>query len=287
MPKAVLRSGVQLHYQQVGQGPDMVMIHGLTGNLAVWHLQIIPVLWDRFRILTYDLRGHGYSDMPVSGYSADDMATDLLDLLDALDIEKAFIAGHSFGADVALYFALNHPDRVHEIVGIEPALPAMIFMRAREDWEGWDYWSDVLERSGHPVPAEHRADVDYLLRTSLEVPKKWGPLNGLPRNPKPFLRLLDETNLAEESQQIGSLTLERIPDIQSPVTLIYSDGSAFLGTHEFLSSHLPNVRSILLPKSEWGHFGPLEQPEIVAEHILATLEPALMADSVIHGVSGE
>ena len=44
MPKATLKSGVKLHYQQVGEGPDLVMIHGLTGNLAVWHLKMIPML---------------------------------------------------------------------------------------------------------------------------------------------------------------------------------------------------------------------------------------------------
>ena len=46
------------------------MVHGLTGNLAVWHLQIVPELSDHFRVLTYDLRGHGLSDMPPTGYSA-------------------------------------------------------------------------------------------------------------------------------------------------------------------------------------------------------------------------
>src|SRR3979409_1371322 len=152
MPKMRLRSGIKLHYQRVGQGPDVVMIHGLTGNLAVWHLKIIPMLMDRFRILTYDLRGHGYSEMPLSGYSATDMAGDLEDLLDALEVEKVELVGHSYGADIALYFALLYPDRVRKVVAIEAAIPAMIHQRAREDWEGWDYWNEVLERSGHPVP---------------------------------------------------------------------------------------------------------------------------------------
>src|SRR5690348_12412845 len=146
MPKTTLRSGVTLHYQQVGQGPDMVMIHGLTGNLAVWHLKIAPMLWDHFRITTYDLRGHGYSDAPPTGYTPDDMAEDLSELMDALDIERAFLVGHSYGADVALYFAHRFPSRVREAVAIEAALPAMIHIRSREDWEGWSYWTDVLER---------------------------------------------------------------------------------------------------------------------------------------------
>lgn len=268
MPKAVLTNGLRLHYQRIGEGPDVVMIHGLTGNLAVWHLQIVPCLSDRFRVLTPDLRGHGYSDMPATGYSADDMAADLLDLLDTLGIDKPLLVGHSFGADVSLYFAHLHPDRVREVVAIEPALPAMIGLRDREDWEGWDYWSDVLERSGHPVPPERRTDVGYLLRQSLEVPKKWGPLTGLPRNPKPFLRLIDDTSIAADSQRVGSLPVEAFSAINTPVTLVYSRSSAFLGTHRYLAERLPNVRSILLPATEWGHFGPLEQPELITRYLL-------------------
>jgi pimeloyl-ACP methyl ester carboxylesterase len=267
MPKAQLSNGLKLHYQQIGHGPDLVMIHGLTGNLAVWHLQIVPSLSDHFRVLTYDLRGHGYSDVPPTGYSADDMALDLAQLLEVVGIQRPTLVGHSFGADVALYFAFLFPERVAQVVAIEAALPAMIFDREREDWAGWSYWSDVLERSGHIVPPEHRCDVDYLLRTSLLIPKKWGPLNGLPRNPKPALRLIDETTVSEDTQQVGSLTLDNIARLQPPVTLIYSESSAFRGTYEYLMAHLPHVEGVLLPRTEWGHFGPLEQPEAVAAQI--------------------
>lgn len=273
MPKVQLRNGVTLHYQQVGKGPDLVMIHGLTGNLAVWHLKIVPMLWDHFRILTYDLRGHGYSDVPPAGYSADDMAVDLDGLLEALDIEHASLVGHSYGADIALYYALRYPDKVGQVAALEAALPAMIHERSRDDWEGWDYWTRVLEHSGQEVPLERRTDVDYLLRLSLEIPKRWGPLNGLPRNPKPFLRLLDTTTVAEDYDRVGHLTLDRIPSIQSEVLLLYSEASAFLGTYRYLAAHLPNVQTSLLPRSELGHFGPLEQPELVAEHLLAFLKP--------------
>jgi pimeloyl-ACP methyl ester carboxylesterase len=274
VPKVDLPTGVKIHYTEIGEGPELVMIHGLTGNLAVWHLKIVPLLWDRFHILTYDLRGHGYSSMPESGYTVDQMCADLLALLDELKIKRPFLVGHSFGADIALYFAHRHPDRVSDVVAVEAALPAMIFARASNDWEGWDYWSEVLERSGFPVPADRRTDVDFLLRASLEVPKKWGPLAGLPRNSKAILRLIETTSIAEDSQEVGSLTLESVGDIVTPVHLIYSDGSAFLGTERYLAEHLPNVESILLPATEWGHFGPLEQPEMVAEAILSCLDPS-------------
>ena len=95
MAKATLRSGLRIHYQLLGEGPDLVLIHGLTGNLAIWHLRIVPELAEHFRVLTYDLRGHGHSDTPNCGFTLDAMAEDLLELLDELEIERPLVAGHS------------------------------------------------------------------------------------------------------------------------------------------------------------------------------------------------
>jgi pimeloyl-ACP methyl ester carboxylesterase len=274
MPKVVLSSGLKVHYQQVGDGPDVVMVHGLTGNLAVWHLHIVPALSRRFRILTYDLRGHGYTDVPPTGYSPDAMATDLLQLLDALDIECPVVIGHSYGADIALYLAARHPERVRRVFAIEAALPAMEHVRRDDGWVGWSYWVAALERAGLAVPAERRADLRYLMRATVDLPKKWGPLKGLPRKPRPLLRLLEETTLPEDYRRIGTLTLDRVATIRTPVVLLYADRSAFLDTFAYLRAHLPDVDPVLLPRTEWGHFGPLEQPEVVAEEIAARLAPA-------------
>ncbi|WP_165071120.1 alpha/beta fold hydrolase [Paludisphaera rhizosphaerae] len=273
MPKATLPSGLKIHYQCAGQGPDLVMIHGLTGNLAVWHLKIVPMLSDHYRITTYDLRGHGYSDMPPDGYSATDMAGDLKGLMDHLEIERADFVGHSYGADIALYYAFRNPDRVRQIGAVEAALPALIHLRTREDWIGWDYWAQVLERSGVEVPPEHRCDLEYMVRKSMDIPKKWGPLKGLPRNPERFLRVLNTTPLVSDYEKVGDLTLENIPKIQALVHLIYAEESAFLGSHDYLLEHLPNARSVMLPSTEWGHFGPLEQPEAVVAHLIESLAP--------------
>jgi pimeloyl-ACP methyl ester carboxylesterase len=274
MAKLTLANGVRLHYQQIGDGPDLVMVHGLTGNLAVWHLQMVPVLAERFRVLTYDLRGHGLSDTPPSGYSADSMAEDLLQLLDALEIERPWVAGHSYGADIALYFALLHPARVREVIAIEAALPALEQSRRHDGWVGWSYWTRALEEAGHEVPEEKRSDLRYMIRATIDLPKQWGPLKGLPRNPKPLLKLLDETSLPEEYRLVGSLTLDRVGAIETPVVLLYADQSAFHDTFEYLSQNLPNVEPVLMPRTEWGHFGPLEQPDVVAEQVIARLTRA-------------
>jgi pimeloyl-ACP methyl ester carboxylesterase len=274
MPKVHLRSGIRLHYQEVGDGPDLVMVHGISGNLAVWHLRLVPALSERFRVLTYDLRGHGHSDAPPTGYSPDAMATDLLELLDALGIERPLVVGHSYGADIALYHAANHPERVREVVAIESALPALEPVRRDETWVGWSYWVAALEGAGHVVPPDRRSNLRYLMRATIDLPKQWGPLKGLPRRPEPLLRLLDETTLPDDYRRVGTLPLERIPAIETPVVLLYAERSAFIDTFDYLRTHLPQVDAILMPPTEWGHFGPLEQPDVVIDHLLARLAPA-------------
>src|SRR5215470_3923803 len=98
-------NGIKFHFQRVGKGPDVVMIHGLAANLAFWYFRIIPFLMIDFCITAYDLRGHGKSEMSDSGYTSADMAADLDALLDHLGVEKAHLVGHSFGGQVALHYA--------------------------------------------------------------------------------------------------------------------------------------------------------------------------------------
>jgi pimeloyl-ACP methyl ester carboxylesterase len=272
MSKVTLASGLRVHYQQIGEGPDVVFVHGITGNLAVWHLNIVPALADRFRILTYDLRGHGLTSTPPEGYSLDDMAQDLLELLDALELERPVVVGHSYGADIALYLAARNPERVSEVIAIEAALPAMETLRDHDQWIGWDNWVAALEGAGLTVDPEHRTDLRHLIRATVDMPKKWGPLRGLPRNPKPLLKLLDETTLPADYRRIGTLTLDRLSTLTTPVVLMYAEQSAFIDTYEVLRDRLPDPHPVLLPQTEWGHFGPLEQPEMVASQILQRLE---------------
>lgn len=284
MPKYNV-NGLSFHAIQVGTtGPDVVMLHGFLGNLAVWHLFMAPQLRKHFKVTTYDLRGHGYSEVTPTGYSAGQMAEDLKDLLDTLGIQKAHLVGHSFGADVCLYFALKYPERVDKIVALEPGLAALVQDRKKESWEGWAYWVEKLEECGIQIPEEKKTDLNYLLQKSLETTKFFGPARGLPRNREPLLNLIQNTSLVADYEVVGDLTEDAVKTIQHETLLVYGEKSHFLGTYEFLKEALPNVKPELLPGGE--HFGPLEQPELLTEHILEFLGDPNMASTVVAGSKG-
>lgn len=271
MPK-IQANGALFHYIALGEGPDVVMLHGFLGNLAVWHLSMVPQLRREFRVTTYDLRGHGYSEVTPAGYSAGEMADDLCNLLDKLGIEKAALVGHSFGADICLYFALKYPERVSKLIAMEPGLAALVGGRKDKDWIGWGAWVAKLEEVGIHVPEDRRTDLDYLLTLSLETPKFYGPARGLPRNREPLLNLLKNTSIMRDYEEVGELTLDALTRIATPTMLIYGAASHFMSSCEPVRSRLPNCDLILLPGGE--HFGPLEQPELLTRHIFDFLRPS-------------
>jgi pimeloyl-ACP methyl ester carboxylesterase len=265
MPKINV-NGVNLHYISVATGPDVVMLHGFLGNLAVWHLQMVPDLRKSFRVTTPDTRGHGYSEVTPTGYTCQQLADDLLGLLDKLGIERTILVGHSYGADICMYFALKHPDRVSKLVAMEPGLAALVHQRKHNDWPGWVQWVAKLEEVGIVVPEDKKRDLEALLQLSLETPKFYGPARGLPRNREPLINLLRNTTLIQDYEVVGELTLDAVRRIQTPTLLIYGENSHFISSYHFLSKALPNCKSILLPGGE--HFGPLEQPDLLTAHML-------------------
>ncbi|MEI6126775.1 MAG: alpha/beta hydrolase [Pseudomonadota bacterium] len=161
MPK-ILANGIHIHYLQTGKGDDLVLLHGLGGNLAIWFLRMVEHLRSDFRLTACDLRGHGKSDMPPTGYTTDIMAEDLRGLLDALGLEKVSLVAHSWGADIAMHFTLLYPERVNKLVAMEPNIAALIDWRKSKNWEGWAYWANRLEEFGIHVPRDKWHDPDYL-----------------------------------------------------------------------------------------------------------------------------
>ena len=258
-------NGIELHYQQFGNGSHVVMIHGITGNLAIWHLEIVPALMSEHRMTTYDLRGHGYSDVPPAGYTTADHAADLMELLDHLGIERAHVIGHSFGADIALHFTILYPERVDKLVLVEPAIAALLHLRQHEDWVGWKYWREKLESGGVTVPPEKWYDVEYLVRASVSMPMLFGFRKGRARRAAPLVRLMNTTTAATDYCDVGGMTLEKIRAMSHETLVLYGEDSVFTGTYDYLRDHLPNATCHLMPGSE--HFGPIERPELLLTYV--------------------
>ncbi|MEN8161616.1 MAG: alpha/beta hydrolase [Myxococcota bacterium] len=90
-------------------------LHGLVDTLAIWEA-LAPALEARGRVCRIDQRGHGDSDAPPGPYTREDLAGDVVAVLDALAVERAVLVGHSMGGVVAMATALAHPDRVAGLV---------------------------------------------------------------------------------------------------------------------------------------------------------------------------
>ena len=107
---------VQLHYVQWGtQGTPIVCAHGLTAN-AFFFQAIAEKLAQHHRVFAYDLRGRGKSARPEHGYSVPIHAADLAELIEALELERPVLFGHSLGALVSLYFAAHYPDKLSKLI---------------------------------------------------------------------------------------------------------------------------------------------------------------------------
>ncbi len=104
-----------LHVEQAGSAAPLLLISGLNGLAQPWH-GIMPKLAEHFQVITHDHRGLGGSDPWNGPYSVDQIAADVLALMDQLDIAKAHIVGHSLGGAVAQAIAADHPARVAGLV---------------------------------------------------------------------------------------------------------------------------------------------------------------------------
>lgn len=103
--------GVRIYFEDDGAGEPLLLIQGLGYSLDMWH-RFAPPLRERFRVVVFDNRGVGRSDVPSPPYSIPDMARDAVAVLDAAGIDRAHVVGTSMGGVIAQELALLHPDRV-------------------------------------------------------------------------------------------------------------------------------------------------------------------------------
>ena len=109
----VFLHGNRVTYRTAGDGPPVVLIHGITGDSRQWD-QVTPLLAERYTVIAPDLLGHGQSAKPRGDYSLGAYAASVRDLLIALGHRRATIVGHSLGGGVAMQFSYEYPvERMH------------------------------------------------------------------------------------------------------------------------------------------------------------------------------
>lgn len=280
--------GVRLNYlalpfegpeAQRGEAETLILIHGLATNMAFWYMSVAPALRQRFNVVLYDLRGHGKSSMPVSGYRPEDAATDLELLCDQLGIEECHIMAHSFGSVVALTFALRNRGRIASLVLADAHITAV---RALVKETGWAFSAKVqavLDGAGLELSA---CDPYLGYRLLKLVPSRYPGLRGLPReleaiiNPllgavgnktiERWIRLLDTTSAERELLTDDGLLLPELRKIDAPVLAFYGERSQSKMTGETLLKVWPHARFVCVRQA--GHFFPVTHPGFVVDESL-------------------
>jgi pimeloyl-ACP methyl ester carboxylesterase len=107
--------GHRVHFNIAGQGPPVVLIHGVAGRAEQWD-QTVQLLAEHNTVVAPDLLGHGDSAKPRGDYSLGAHASGIRDLLVALDIDRATVVGHSLGGGIAMQFAYQFPERCERLV---------------------------------------------------------------------------------------------------------------------------------------------------------------------------
>ncbi|MEO3747651.1 alpha/beta hydrolase [Plantactinospora sp. B5E13] len=232
--------------------PTVVLIHGLASDsLASWYFTLAKPLADSGRrVVMYDLRGHGHSERPPTGYTLGDLVDDLAALLAALDIAgPVHLFGNSFGGTIAYAYAARHPDRVAGIVAVEsaPPTPAWMGRVARR-----------LERAA-----------DLLPRPAAVAALAAGRGAAFVRRARATGEMLAATTLARELPSSPLPSAAQLNTIGVPVLCVYGADSAVVELAGEVTRLLPRVRTVVLPGGR--HTILVDQPEKLRRLVLSWL----------------
>jgi pimeloyl-ACP methyl ester carboxylesterase len=262
-----LPDGITLAYVPLGDphGQPVVLIHGYTDNARDW-VPLIPYLSTHDRLIVVDLRGHGKSSKPECCYTRLDFAYDVKLLLDALQIPRADIVGHSMGSFVAQTFAEFWPERTRRVVLISSSGGPRAGAAAKKP--AFDYAAQIrqlkepidpdspfmIEWWASPTPV----DPDFLRRQRRDAA-------GIPL--KVWLAVLD--------QGLTSADLQRtLPRLTAPTLLIWGEKDPLMeeDVRATLREALPHAQVKVF--KGLGHNPFWEEPQACADVINAFLSPA-------------
>jgi non-heme chloroperoxidase len=263
VPYLDLPTGIRMHYRDSGRGPAIVLLPGFAGTLETWDYAVLD-LHERFRCVCPDLRGHGRSDKPATGYTYDQMSADVAALLAALDLRDVTLVGWSMGAALALKYITELDDdrRVARIATVGSAAPR--YTRTREEPYGVDdaTAAATLEgiRRSYPETLAAFADANFH-RTDLEPTKAW-------------MLSLWQTLPAYAAYAYMRTLIEE--DLRAHVARVAIPTALFHGRHdrvcdprwsEYMAARIPGARLVWFDGS--GHLPMLEEPDKFSRELAA------------------
>jgi pimeloyl-ACP methyl ester carboxylesterase len=257
--------GGSIHAVEAGSGPPIVLVHGVTLSVLTWARQFTG-LEGTHRVIAIDQRGHGRSVAGTDGYRFDRMAEDVLDVLDALDVEQGVLVGHSMGGMVSLTAAIGQPGRLaRRVAGL-----ALVGTSAGPV-TGVPLWPTLTDRavslSGRSLASAERRGRGLLPGNDVAA---WGTRLAFGSKPTPLDLELTRTMVTAMSptamaELLGSLVGYDVRDGLGGITL---PTTVVAGTRDFLlppfharrlANGIPGARLEMLERC--GHMVMLERPE--------------------------
>jgi pimeloyl-ACP methyl ester carboxylesterase len=253
---AVLSTGVRLQYAGSGApgGRAVLFLHGYTDSWFSYSL-VLPHLSPSFRAVALSQRGHGDSERPECCYNIADLAADAVALLDALDVGKATVVGHSMGSFIAQRVAIDHPERVERLVLIGSAVNAAN--------EGIIGLNDYVQTLTDPVPREF---VHEFQASTIHAPVPDGFLDAVVDESAKLPARVWRDAL---TGLIGSDHAGRLGEIQARTLVLWGDRDSIFARAEqdLLVETIPDARLVVYP--ETGHALHWERPERFARDLEA------------------
>lgn len=234
------RDGVKIYYEVHGEGPALLLTHGYSATSRMWTGQI-PPLSEHFKLILWDMRGHGQSNYPddPSAYSEAATVGDMAALLDAIGAKTAIIGGLSLGGYMSLAFHLAHPERTRALLIIDTG-PGYKSDEAREGWNVSALTSAKrFEREGLAPLASATAE-------------------------RPNAGHRDASGLAHAARgmltQKDARVINSLPNIAVPsLVVVGANDTSFLKASDYMVAKIQRAKKIVIPDA--GHGANIDQPE--------------------------
>jgi pimeloyl-ACP methyl ester carboxylesterase len=250
------RDGVKIHYETHGEGPVLLLTHGYSATAEMWQGQIEP-LSKHYKLVLWDMRGHGRSDTPddPSQYSEEATVADMEAILDALGAKTAIIGGLSLGGYMSLAFHRAHPERVRALLIIDTG-PGFKKDAPRQAWNEY----------------AHKT-ADRFARDGLAPLQKASPERATAHHRSAAgLVLAARGMLAQRDDRI----IASLPAIAVPALIIVgADDKPFLNAADYMAAKIPGAQKITIAGA--GHAANIDRPEAFNDAVLTFLKTALPA----------